>query len=142
LQRVVNGCQTAGRAGSLATFFEVMEMDRTLSFRRSLLARLVGTTAITMPLAAVGAGACGGGVAGGGGATTTPMTACVPWPPAPLTGGGSPPSADTCPPASDVAVGACTTVMGDGKFANGQCCYQVVQSSCALTGRPWLDAGH
>jgi hypothetical protein len=49
----------------------------------------------------------------------------------------------TCPPAAQAAPylnSSCTTIVGNGTFTNGLCCYEV-QASCGFTGRPWIEAG-
>jgi hypothetical protein len=130
---------------------EVLAMDRTILFRRSLLARLLKAAFVGVPVAAVAAfAACGGNVVvdgkggstGSGGSTGTTFTgtlipACVSW----SSAMGSCPDTSQAPMYIGGQLTGCDQIVSGPTFSGTQCCYEVEQIPCGGTGRPFLQAG-
>jgi hypothetical protein len=133
-------------------------MDRTLAFRRGLLARLLQASVVSLPVAAAAlSGACGtggsGGSGSGGGGTTQTKQGCFPFPQQGTGGGGTggggtgDAGAGVCPTKAEAPMylgsqlGPCNTIVSDGTFNGAECCYEIEGTQCLGTGRPFLDRG-
>jgi hypothetical protein len=130
-------------------------MDRTLVFRRGLLARLVQASLISVPLGAIAAsGACGGNVVvdganggaattggngGAGGGVTNGTQACFPW--------GVDAGLGSCPDVTQAGaylggqITGCDQIVGGPTFDGTECCYVIQQFQCGGSGRPFLEHG-
>jgi hypothetical protein len=129
-------------------------MDLARSFRRTLTLRIALAMGVAVPPLALSAGSgCGsvvggsggnGGNGGNGAGGGQLIQACIQWPPPSASqdagAGGAPP----CPSQGDALTyidsqDCGVTKVESGPTDNGeQCCYQVLQMSCVLAGRPFL----
>jgi hypothetical protein len=86
---------------------------------------------------------------GPGGGAQPGTVQCFPWPQGTVasttsTGAAPPPPPLACPTKDEAIAylgsGGCITVLSEGTYQQGQCCYLVSQTDC-LTGRPYLAEG-
>jgi hypothetical protein len=129
-----------------------LQKDSARAFRRKLAVRIFQVMAVALPGAALSAGGgCGTTVGSGGGGGGEVVQQCFAWPDTMTSGGGfggnTSDAGVTCPSRTDALthfqMQECGTadVRSDGSYDNGQCCYQVLQQSCVLVGRPYLVDG-
>jgi hypothetical protein len=98
------------------------------------------------PEASTGTGDAGTGGAGTGGAATGTGGAGTGGAATGTGGATSDAGVPKCPSMVDAygkipMQSPCSQILSEGTFAGGQCCYQVAQTPCLGTGRPFLDEG-